>query len=298
MQETCDSENGIVYSEDLKAMLHLAKATDQDMDLLDKMLRKYVANQRITGFGSYRFGPAFMRMYYHLDQPKYALKAFMDPEFDDTYNYRVVYRILISLLYKHKMFDEIKSTFEHVLNTKGSTFIGSNFIIIYAVCLIENTRESMQYALKYWHYNTNTIHGPRSRAIMAALALKQNSPEMALNIINSGPVEQVISIRSLKIMTYVQLGRYIQIIPILKRVLENENSYYQAIFADAIYNLENKLDMENVPEATHIHTLIDEIKRRNLIQTGITLEEFILKPLIMKNNIQKMRDGNRRFSRQ
>lgn len=137
MKEICKSENGVIYSEDMKAMLHLAKATDEDMELLDTMLQKYISSQQESGFTLYRFGPTLMRMYYHLDQPKFAVESFMNPLYKDTYNYRVAYRILICLLYKHKMFNEAKYTFEHIMKTKGVEYIGTSMIIMFGMCMVE-----------------------------------------------------------------------------------------------------------------------------------------------------------------
>lgn len=68
---------------------------------------------------------------------------------------------------------------------------------------------------------------------MANLALKQNSPEVALNALHSGPMEQVISIRSLKILIYAQLERYIQIIPMLKFILDKDLKSY-VVFQDVV----------------------------------------------------------------
>lgn len=104
------------------------------------------------------------------------------------------------------------------------------FFFIYNY-FIQNTPESFKFALEIWKYSNH--HGIRTRSIMANLALKQNSPEVALNALHSGPMEQVISIRSLKILIYAQLERYIQIIPMLKFILDKDLKSY-VVFQDVV----------------------------------------------------------------
>lgn len=56
----------------------------------------------------------------------------------------------------------------------------------------------------------------RSSALLSYLLIKNNKPDLAMEILSAIPLERVISIRNLKILAYIHLGKYIQIIPILK----------------------------------------------------------------------------------
>lgn len=72
--------------------------------------------------------------------------------------------------------------------------------------------------------------------MLSCLAIKHNKPEIALDILSTSPLDRVMSIRGLKMLAYVHLGRYIQIIPILKYGLEQDNNRAKShyFFADVV----------------------------------------------------------------
>lgn len=76
----------------------------------------------------------------------------------------------------------------------------------------------------------------RSCSLLSCLAIKNNKPEIALDILSTIPVEGIMSIKSLKMLAYLHLGRYIQIIPILKYGLEQDNARVKSryFFADVV----------------------------------------------------------------
>lgn len=139
MKEICEKDDGVIFTEDLKAMIHLAQPNEQDMTLLNDMLKKYCQKHEVNKIGSYVFGPVVMRMYYHLNQPQYALQAFENDILNNNFNYRSSFRILMCLLYKNNMFEDMKEIYDKVLNTKGIEFIGNNNVLIFAACLKEVT---------------------------------------------------------------------------------------------------------------------------------------------------------------
>lgn len=139
MKEICQKDDGIVFTEDLKAMIHLARPNEQDMSLLNDMLKKYIQKHEESKIGSYVFGPVVMRMYYHLNQPQYALQAFENEVLRNSFNYRSSFRILMCLLFKNNMFKDMKEVYDKVLSTNGMDFIGTNNVLIYAACLKEVT---------------------------------------------------------------------------------------------------------------------------------------------------------------
>lgn len=137
MQEVCQDQDGVIYTEDLKAMIHLAQASESDMQLLKNMLVKYIHNQEDKKFGKYIFGPVVMRMYYHLNQPQYALEAFDNDILKESFDYRTSFRILMCLLYKNSMYKEMRETYQKVMDRNGIELIGSANVLMYAGCLKE-----------------------------------------------------------------------------------------------------------------------------------------------------------------
>lgn len=76
----------------------------------------------------------------------------------------------------------------------------------------------------------------RSYALISYLAIKNNAPELALDILSTIQRDRIMSIRSLKILAYMNLERYLQIIPILKQIMENNTNHNHkySIFADVV----------------------------------------------------------------
>ncbi|XP_043801119.1 pentatricopeptide repeat-containing protein 2, mitochondrial-like [Apis laboriosa] len=304
MKEICEKDDGIIFTEDLKAMIHLAQPNEQDMSLLNDMLKKYSQKHEVSKIGSYVFGPVVMRMYYHLNQPQYALQAFENEILNNSFNYRSSFRILMCLLYKNNMFEDMKEIYNKVLSTKGIEFIGTNSVLIFAACLKENTPEALEYALDQWKKQFDTLKpSRRSYALISYLAIKNNASELALDILSTLQREKIMSVRSLKILAYMNLQRYLQIIPILKQAIENNVQQKYLIFADVIYELEEKLKTQNIEESSQLLELIKEAKRLELIQTTITLEEFLLKPMVIKkrfrlNSEKRLKNQQQHFNRE
>ncbi|CAK9817214.1 Pentatricopeptide repeat-containing protein 2, mitochondrial [Anthophora quadrimaculata] len=293
MKELCEQERGAIYTEDLKAMLHLVQDTDEDMDLLIKMLEKYVQLKHEQKLGTYVFGPVVMRMFYYLNQPQRALAAFENNILSSSFYYRSSFRTLMCLLYKHSMYKEMRSVFDKILHTKGIDFIGHNSVLIYASCLKENTQESFEYALDIWKKEFNTARpSMRSTSMMAYLSIKNNASETALEILSLADRERTMSIKSLKILAYMNLKRYLQIIPILKQVVEPSDSTFKLLlFADVIYELEEKVNTESVVEKEDLLKLIRILKSQNQLDSQFTLEEFLFKPIILVHkNVMPQRE--------
>ncbi|CAK9833474.1 Pentatricopeptide repeat-containing protein 2, mitochondrial [Anthophora retusa] len=282
MKEVCEQGDGVIYTEDLKAMLHLVQDTDEDMDLLVNMLEKYVQIKSEQKLGTYVFGPVVMRMFYYLNQPQRALAVFENDLLTENFQYRSSFRALLCLLYKHHMYKEMRFVFDRVLNLRGIDFIGRNSVLIYASCLKENTQESYEFALKVWKKEFSIAKpSMRSTSMMACLATKQNAAETALEILSLADRDRSISIRSLKVMAYTTLRRYLQIIPILKQALEHtDNGAYRPLFfANVINELEQKLQQETISEKEDLLKLIQLLKTQEQLDNQMTLEEFLFKPI-------------------
>lgn len=137
MKEICDKEDGVVFTEDLKAMIHLAQSNEEDLKLVTEMLKKFTNSKTNMQFGSYVFGPVLMRMLYYLNEPQKALDIFKNPELTETFMYHSAVRVLLCLLYKHQMYEGIREVIDIAEKIKGKEFTSSNIIIAYAGCFKE-----------------------------------------------------------------------------------------------------------------------------------------------------------------
>lgn len=76
MSEYVDNSDpkSMIFTEDLKNMLHLAEC-NEDVDLVIKMMKKFNQQNREIRFGNFIFGPVAMRMFYTLNKPDEALEV-------------------------------------------------------------------------------------------------------------------------------------------------------------------------------------------------------------------------------
>lgn len=71
--------------------------------------------------------------------------------------------------------------------------------------------------------------------MLSYLAIKNNKPEIALDIMGAVTLAKTMSARGLKMLAFANLGRYMQIIPILKYGLEqNMGRNKHQFFADVV----------------------------------------------------------------
>jgi len=279
MEEVCNTDSSMIFTEDLKSMLHLAQKKSEDIELLIKMLTKFNNQSKEMRFGTFIFGPVVMRTFYYLDEPELAFTAFKDPKFENFFDQLISYQILLSLLYKHGKYAEMRDVYD-IVKTKymESGYPRNSFILAMAACYKENTPETLEYALKNWREIQEKGHIIMRRAttFLAALAIKQNSPHIAVEILTSVKEARYIHIRCLKVLAYTELKRFTEIVPILRASLEYDrpNANKESYFRDVIEKLEETMAKENVPEDFELYKLIALLKRDEHILPE-TLENHI-----------------------
>lgn len=88
--------------------------------------------------------------------------------------------------------------------------------------LLQNTPESFQYSTALWRELNDVGHIPmrKTTTFAAALALAQNSPHIALEIVGTVRQQNYMTVRNIKVLALAQLGRADDAIPVLRSVLE------------------------------------------------------------------------------
>lgn len=76
--------------------------------------------------------------------------------------------------------------------------------------------------MELWSELNNIGHIPMRRAITfaATLAIKQNAPHIALEIVGTARQQQYVTVRNIKVLAFTNLGRPDDALPILKSVLQ------------------------------------------------------------------------------
>lgn len=218
------SATNMVFTEDLKNIIHLAEDTPEDKQLLVDMLEKYNSQAQELRFGNYVFGPVVMRALYVLDDPALALKLFKDEKYAGFFDQLTSYQILGDLLYEKGKYADVREVFDLVKNrqVQGGRYPKHSITLTFAACYKENTPEAFKYAMDLWKELNTVGHVPmrKATAYAAALALNQNQPGIALEIVGTVTKGNYVTIRQLKILALIKMDRLEDIVPILRLVLE------------------------------------------------------------------------------
>ena len=153
MQNYVDSPNEMIFSEDLKSMIHLAESTPADKELLVNMIKKYNSQPGEMRFSNFTFGPVVMRSLYHLNAADEALKLFTDPEFAGFFNQLTSYQVLLQLLYKNKRYADMRSVYDTIKETvtEGRVHPKNGLILVTAGCYKE-VKEEKKIAMIFLYF--------------------------------------------------------------------------------------------------------------------------------------------------
>nr|XP_050849819.1 pentatricopeptide repeat-containing protein 2, mitochondrial-like [Vespula vulgaris] len=279
MKEIVNDENSVIFTEDLKAMAHLVSSESEDLDLFVKMIYKFNSQNKELRFGNYVFGPVIMRAFNFVDRPDLALSTFLDPNLTSFYDQNMSYTALMTLLYNHEMYKEIRQVFDMCKNRNSDQFPRFPVIITAAACYRENTPESYSYLLNCWRELSTSNFPPIRKVItfLAGLALKQNSPEIALELLSLIKTRYIDS-RCLKILTYSKLNRFNDVMFLLKKSLEGNYKIKETYFSDVIATLEVEIENSDENIKPILQKLITLLKTQDYVQEE-TLESHLITPV-------------------
>ncbi|CAG5049186.1 unnamed protein product [Parnassius apollo] len=264
MKDFVFEPKNMIFTEDLKNMVHMAEPTD--LDLVLNMIKKF--NSQNNEF-------------------RFALKCFEDPDNNGFFDQQVSYQILLDLLYNHEMYEEMYRVFERVQEKQlnMTKFPKYPLILILAACYKQNTPKSMEYASKIWSemLSVGTTPVRRAATFFAALALKQGAPHVALESL-SMQTPHYVTVRNIKAIALADIGRVDDALPILRAVMDNdtpEQKGKHTFFEETISKVRNAVEkaankdiqkeFENIEKALRDRNLIDSQTLDQLLSSEITI---------------------------
>lgn len=214
-----ESSRNLIFSEDLKNMVHLA-SDKNDTLLLSKMIEKFCAQSKEARFGNFVFGPPIMRLLHHLKDPESALALFKQEELNGFFDQLASYQVLFDLLFESGRHEDVLETFE-VIQTRqvqGGRFPKHAVVLTLASCYKLNTPASFEYATKVYKEASDSGHVIMRKGIsfFACLALRQGSSNVALEVLSNVKQQNYLTIRTLKALAFAHLKRFDDSLAILK----------------------------------------------------------------------------------
>ncbi|XP_065202287.1 pentatricopeptide repeat-containing protein 2, mitochondrial-like [Planococcus citri] len=227
MQEVCRDDappTSLIFTEDLKQMVHIAKDNSEDVELVEKMLSKFHAQNSHLRFGSYVFGPVVMRMFHYLNKPDEALKAYKDDKMNGFFDQLSSHIVLMDLLFNNKMYYDVIDVYKIMVSKQLSfgTHPKSVMVLVFGAYYKLNTPEHYDEAVQLFNKLNERGHSPLRRVttFMAALALNQNNPHLSLEIISTLPNQLYVLVRCIKALALCNLDRIEDAISVIKTVLK------------------------------------------------------------------------------
>ncbi|XP_014213902.1 pentatricopeptide repeat-containing protein 2, mitochondrial [Copidosoma floridanum] len=272
-------EDSMIFTEDLKTMLHICEKKMEDLELLYKMLIKYKSQNNLR-FGSFIFGTVVMRLLYHLDEPDFALKAFMDPKLDGFFDQIMTHQLLMDLLYNHGRYNDVIAVYDVTKskNINGIVHPKNPFILVMAACYQENTPQSLKYAKDLFTEAQNRGYEfpRRSITFLAALALKQKDAVTALEVAALARNVRYIDIRCVKVVAFTHMERIDEIMVYFRESLQNDSDTRrkQCYFHDTIEEVEKFIEHKKLDENHDLVKMLKQLKLHDYVQTG-TLHDHI-----------------------
>uniref|UniRef100_A0A182ILS0 Pentacotripeptide-repeat region of PRORP domain-containing protein n=1 Tax=Anopheles atroparvus TaxID=41427 RepID=A0A182ILS0_ANOAO len=218
------SSTNMIFTEDLKNIIHLIDNNPEDKKLLKDTIERYNQQGKELRFGNYVFGPVIMRACYHMQDPDLALELFKGAGSDGFFDQLSSYQILADLLYESGRYQEVRELYDTIKSRQiqGGRFPKHSITLTLAACYKENTPASYQYAMELWKELNAVGHVPMRKAtsFAAALALNSGKPEVAIEILSTVAKGNYVTIRQLKTLALCALNRLDDVVPIFRTVLE------------------------------------------------------------------------------
>lgn len=225
-----------------------------------------------------------MRMFHVLKNDDAALRMFLDPEMSGFFEQMMSYQILLNLLYTKGRYVDVRNTYDVIKSRQleGGRFPKHCVVLVLGACYKENTPEAFKYSKALWSELSAAGHIPMRKAatFAAGLALKQNAPHIALEIIGNIPQQNYVTIRNIKIQALVDMNRLEDAIPLLRSILEvapTGPNKQQTIVTDVMDNVKQAIAKSSNEELQSDFLRIEKYLREHEHVSDSTLDELLSK---------------------
>ncbi|KAL5004236.1 hypothetical protein ScPMuIL_017692 [Solemya velum] len=270
-----------VFTDDLKTMVHISE-TEEDLNMLEKMLKRYESQNSNVTVGQFQFGPIIMRLLHSLGKPEVAYQMFNDEDMTGLFKQVSSYLIMMDMLYETGRYGEVLDLFDqlHERNISYLKYPPDPTTLAFAALYRMDTPEAMETAMtlvKKCHETNKTISN-RSMAFAGMLALKQNNPEMVLETLAMKENPRMNYLTNLKVLAYAQLSRFEDVMLILRQALQQNEAIagkMWTIFPDTLSEIEKAIQgTDNADLKGQFSTAKKALLTGSLV-SNITLETFL-----------------------
>uniref|UniRef100_A0A8D8ZLA4 Pentatricopeptide repeat-containing protein 2, mitochondrial n=1 Tax=Cacopsylla melanoneura TaxID=428564 RepID=A0A8D8ZLA4_9HEMI len=281
------ASHNMVFTEDLKHILHLAENNETDLKLVRQMLTKFNSQNKELRFGNYIFGPVVMRLYHHLNQPDEALELFLHEDFKFFFTQNNSYHLLLDLLFKNEKYEDVLKVFDIIetRQSQGSRYPRSAIILYLAALYKLNTPEAFERAVSlYKKLNAAGVgHIRRAVSLAAGLAANQGRYNEVIEFLALLPGQGTyVTVRNLKLLAMNGVGRHDDVLTLLQGFLVVDmpeiklKNVKQTVFKDVMDRIVSDFEsLDNVELKANFSKLHAQLKEFNHVSSS-TLGELLL----------------------
>lgn len=266
--ESVGQSNSQVFAEDLRNMI-MSASNDQEIDAVIQALKKYSASQ--IKFTDYHFGSPIMRLLYIQNKTDQALQLFMDDNLKNVFNDSASALVLMNKLIEEQRYDDALKVFEHGSQRGFSTVSGRKFpgdVVMLAIeCLYrQNTKESLTKAKELVSKvrQSDADISPRAATMTALLAIQQNDPSFAMEILGAVRGQSLTTVQNLRAICYADMGRIEEALNVVHLLADQKAG---ANDRRKVFPLVMR----------HIRTAVEKNQDQNLLTRFEDLSKFIMK---------------------
>nr|XP_027196918.1 pentatricopeptide repeat-containing protein 2, mitochondrial-like [Dermatophagoides pteronyssinus] len=295
LTEHIADEKNAILSEDLKNLLFLCENSDNHIDLLRRTIDKFEKQNESLRFGLFQFGPIVMRLARHLNNVDMAMWIF-NPKYKNFFTQISSVTIAMDILLENGHYQDVIKLFDYA-TTKFDFDVKYpiDFVVLYfAACYKLNTVESFESAFRVLRsIQMSNDHQIKLRGLYCfiALAIKQNHPNIALEIIqnlNSKSMKSMnIIIQSLRLLALSRINRLNDVADIIQFQLNKDKpKKNQIIFNDVMIEIRTVIEKSGKPELIEkINGLIKQLEESNMIEMKRALDDALMSTI----NFQRQR---------
>lgn len=289
-----------IFTDDLKTIVYAAKGAD-DLELAKTMITKYHKQSEKLRFSTFHFGPIVMRLAHVLNKSDFAWELFNDSDLNGFFDQMSTFVILMDLLFISERYEDVLKALQIVTdkNLNGVKYPMDCVTLAAASCYKLNTPQSfkvLQSILRESKKLGSSV-SIRSLVYAAELALKQGSPEAALEILSMQTVNEgkrtPIAYINTKIKVNMELGRFEDCLTSIKSciLLEDTPEAYKkngVIFTSILESLKKALDeSKDVKLLMKFNSVQGMLEQGNHVSSS-SYEEYLMRPVIRR---RRLHDG-------
>ena len=283
MEPSTDGRDKLVFTEDLKNVTFLMSDSEEEINLLKEMIRKFNAQNKDLRFGSFIFGPVVMRLLHTFKKSDVALELLRDPTCEGFFDQLSSITVLADLLFENKQYNEVWELHDDVVKRAvfDAKFPRDLLTTVMAASYQLNSPEIYSRAKELVSdiRKQGGFLATRAISFFSALALKHNEPDTsfeALSVIRRPPPLT----RNLKILTQCRLNRSEDALLGLRSYLCDDGVRKGAdITKEAIEELTKSVSAtKNTDWITEAEQIVRSLSEKNHV-TPKSLEELLLEPI-------------------